>query len=56
MGWFDRLKQGTSLLSISLQQNGLSDRLLEEKLSNKNEVISELMEEQIKAKKALGDA
>ena len=28
---------------------------LEEKLSNKNEVIAELMEEQIKAKKALGD-
>ena len=29
---------------------------LEEKLSNKNEVIAELMEEQIKAKKELGDA
>ena len=29
---------------------------LEEKLSNKNEVIAELMEEQIKAKKGLGDA
>jgi transposase len=29
---------------------------LEEKLSNKNEVIAELLEEQIKAKKALGDA
>ena len=28
---------------------------LEEKLSSKNEVIAELMEEQIKAKKALGD-
>lgn len=28
---------------------------LEEKLSNKNVVIAELMEEQIKAKKALGD-
>lgn len=29
---------------------------LEEKLSNKNEVIAELLEEQIKAKKVLGDA
>ena len=29
---------------------------LEEKLCNKNEVIAELMEEQIKAKKELGDA
>lgn len=29
---------------------------LEEKLSSKNEVIAELMEEQIKAKKELGDA
>ena len=29
---------------------------LEERLSNKNEVIAELMEEQIKAKKGLGDA
>ena len=29
---------------------------LEEKLSNKNEVIAELMEEQIKAKKEYGDA
>ena len=29
---------------------------LEEKLSTKNEVIAELMEEQVKAKKELGDA
>ena len=29
---------------------------LEEKLSSKNEVIAELMEEQVKAKKELGDA
>jgi len=29
---------------------------LEEKLANKNEVIAELMEEQVKAKKELGDA
>ena len=29
---------------------------LEEKLSNKNEVIAELMEEQVKAKKELGGA
>jgi transposase len=29
---------------------------LEEKLTSKNEVIAELMEEQVKAKKELGDA
>ena len=29
---------------------------LEEKLSSKNEVIAELMEEQVKARKGLGDA
>jgi transposase len=29
---------------------------LEEKLTNKNEVIAELMEEQVKAKKVFGDA
>jgi transposase len=46
---FERPKDPTQPLTRRIAQ-------LEAKLTAKNEVISELMEEQVKAKKALGDA
>lgn len=46
---FERLKDPTLPLTRRIAK-------LEEKLSSKNEVIAELMEEQIQAKKEFGDA
>ena len=46
---FERSKDPTAPLTRRIAK-------LEEKLTSKNEVIAELMEEQIKAKKVFGDA
>lgn len=46
---FERSKDPTAPLTRRIAK-------LEEKLTSKNEVIAELMEEQIKAKKVIGDA